>query len=103
MLAREDWWIKNKYDRVLPTHPAKRIRRKARKIDAHNMRGSHGNKHGCRAVVAMHWDGRERQYESIIDAAETLGVSRHIISNCIHGRSRSVGGYTFKYDKEAGK
>lgn len=36
------------------------------------------------------------QYNSITDAAEFAGVSRRAISACIHGRSKSSGGYRWK-------
>jgi len=102
IMARERRWIDEKYDRVLPTHPVRKMR-KTYKIDAHNAHHPYGNERSRRPVIAIHWDGRERRYDSVNDAAYALGVERHVVSDCIRGRRESVCGYKIKHERRDGK
>lgn len=49
-------------------------------------------------ITAFNKSGCEvKTYESVTEAAQDLGVPRGSISNCLRGKSKSTGGYTFKY------
>lgn len=41
-----------------------------------------------------------KEWESVKQAGETLGINRPSISNCLKGRYKSAGGYIWRYSKE---
>lgn len=50
------------------------------------------------AIVMMDRDGNElRQFESLKEASEELGISQGLISMCCQGKRNHTRGYVFKY------
>lgn len=58
----------------------------------------HASKHGLlgKAVVCVETG---KKYVSVTKAAIDLGILRTSIDNCLHGRSKSAGGYHWEYER----
>lgn len=53
----------------------------------------------ARKIIQLDKDTEEelRQFESVYEASEKLGITNTSIENCLKGRSRTSGGYKWKY------
>lgn len=75
-----------------------------KKNQSEKMKGRYkGNKWGSKKIIQLTLDGNFiREWESIKDAADSLGVSSTAIWNCLNGKSqvKSIKGYKWKYKKE---
>lgn len=75
-----------------------------KKNQSEKMKGRYkGNKWGSKKIIQLTLDGNfVREWESIKDAADSLGVSSPAIWNCLNGKSqvKSIKGYKWKYKKE---
>ncbi|WP_239061538.1 NUMOD4 domain-containing protein [Lacticaseibacillus suibinensis] len=48
-------------------------------------------------IIAFSVTGAAHEYPSAVDAANDIGISKGHISECLHGKRRSAGGYTYAY------
>lgn len=62
---------------------------------------SYGNRgkeiHNAKAVIRINWDGEEKYYESIADAARDNNIRQSGISGCLIGKNKTSGGYIWRY------
>lgn len=45
-------------------------------------------------------DGKEIEFQSVVDAEKTLGISNSKICQCAKGKRNKSHGYTFRYKEE---
>lgn len=53
--------------------------------------------HNAKAVIRINWDGEEKYYESIADAARDNNIRKSGISGCLIGKNKTSGGYIWRY------
>lgn len=53
--------------------------------------------HNAKAVIRINWDGKEKYYESIADAARDNNIRESGISGCLIGKNKTSGGYIWRY------
>ena len=75
-----------------------------KKNQSEKMKGRYkGNKWGSKKIIQLTLDGNfVMEWESIKDAAYSLGVSSSAIWNCLNGKCqvKSIKGFKWKYKKE---
>lgn len=53
--------------------------------------------HYTKKVIATNKTGESLEFDSIVQAANYLGIGKTAITNCLKGRSKSSAGFTWKY------